>query len=95
MGSQKDIWADSVLQAAESIERAKAPDGFYTRTLSRIKSETTYTTGVVLKVAASVLLLVAINVSTCLSTDKSATQNQQAIESFANDYSLTGNSYNF
>lgn len=93
MDTEKERWAYSILHSAETIERAKAPVDFYNRTLNRIKTEATFATGSVFKIAASVLLLVSLNLSVLFSTYHPEKIQQQALQAFASEYSLTGNYY--
>ena len=94
MKPEKDRWVENVLASAESIQRAKAGAGFYEKTISRIKSQEVISTDYVLRIAAGLALVVALNIFACTSFSKSKTGNSP-LTAFAKEYSINGSSDNF
>lgn len=92
----KEKWVETVLASAEGIQRARASAHFYDNTISRIKEEATVSSDYVLRIAAGLMLVVALNVFACISFSKSKDSNQNAcLMAFAKEYSINGSSDNF
>ena len=94
MKPEKDRWVENVLASADNIQRAKAGAGFYEKTISRIKSQEVISTDYVLRIAAGLALVVALNIFACATFSKSKTGNSPLM-AFAKEYSINGNSDNF
>lgn len=93
MDTEKESWVSDTLGIADKVTPTQAPIGFYERALNRLTYETSYTTGLTIKIAASVLLLIGINVLILVNTNVQASLQQRAFQTFANEYLLTGNYY--
>lgn len=94
MNDEKEAWVNAVMQSADNIRQAKSPAGFYHKTLQRIQTYNSVSTDYVIKVAAVVLLLIAVNIFTCIGYQRQNNHQRQGIQSFATEYAITGNTYN-
>lgn len=96
MSLENEKWAEEVLTSLENIEQAKAPEGFYQRTLSRINAEAVISPGYVWRMAAGLLLLITLNVFTCVSFSKNKSHvKSEQLQAFAKEYSLSNDNDNF
>ena len=93
MRTEKESWVSDTLGIADTVTPARAPTGFYERVLHRLTYETSYTTAFTIKIAASVLLLIGINVLILITTSEQTGIQQQAFQAFASEYLLTGSYY--
>ena len=93
MDTEKESWVSDTLGIADKVTPTRAPTGFYERALNRLTYETNYTTGFTIKIAASLLLLIGINVLILVNTNVQASLQQRAFQTFANEYLLTGSYY--
>ncbi len=93
MRTEKESRVSDTISIADTITPARAPAGFYDRALHRLTYETNYTTAFTIKIAASVLLLIGINVLIFITTREQAGIQQQAFQAFASEYLLTGSYY--
>ncbi len=92
----KEIWAEQVLASAEGIVPAKAPAGFYEKTIARLKATEVVSGGYVLRVAAGVLLLVAFNAFACVSlVNYKVGKAESNLSAFAKEYSIAPHADNF
>ena len=94
MKPEKDRWIEDVLASADNIQRAKADGRFYQKTMQRIKEETVVSSDYVLRIAAGLALVVALNIFACATFSKSKTGNSPLM-AFAKEYSINNSSDNF
>jgi hypothetical protein len=92
MNHEKEKWVEEVLASADNIQRARPTAGFYERTLGRIRTEASISTDYVLRIAAGLLLLVALNVFACVSFSKYNRGGDQPLQAFAKEYSISSSS---
>lgn len=88
MNHEKDTWIEGVLLTADGIERAKAPADNYEKIRARITAASEIPTGYILRIAAAILLLVAINIFACISF--SQTSRNHNLQAFSQEYGITG-----
>ena len=96
MKPEKDRWIENVLASADNIQRAKADGTFYQKTMQRIKEETVVSSPYVLRIAAGLVLVIALNVFACTSFSKNKMNGGNApLMAFAKEYSINNSSDNF
>lgn len=93
MKPEEERWIEDVLASADNIQRAKAGDGFYQKTMQRIKEETVVSSDYVLRIAAGLVLVVALNIFACATFSKYKAGTP--LMAFAKEYSINSNSDNF
>jgi hypothetical protein len=94
MESGKEIWVEKTLNSLDGIQRAVPSAGLQARIMQRIKEEgfriipETVHPATIYRAAAAILLIVAMNVFTCIAFSKSVTE-KKGLSSFAKEYSLS------
>jgi len=96
MSLENEKWTEDVLSSVEGINRAKISAGFYQKTLNRLKEEVAVSTDYILRMAAGLLLLITLNVFTCVSFSKNKSHiKSEQLHAFAKEYSLSNDNDNF
>ena len=96
MKPEKDIWVNGILKSVENIQRAKVSVGFYQKVIGRIRDYETVSSGYVLRVAAALALLVALNVFACVTfSDYKTETGSMHLQAFAKEYNITSGTDNF
>ena len=97
MESEKDIWIKKALNSIDGIEPAIPPVNLHGRVMQRIQAERfrivpdTVSSATIYRIAAGILLIVALNVLTCVVFSKSITE-KKGLQSFAKEYSISSTS---
>jgi hypothetical protein len=100
MESDKEIWIEKTLNSLDGIQRAVPSTGMQARIMQRIRDERfriipdTVHQATIYRVAAAILLIVAMNVFTCITFSKSVTE-KKGLTSFAKEYSLSDSNDSF
>jgi hypothetical protein len=100
MESEKDKWIEKALNSLDGIQPAIAPQNMHGRIMHRIQAERfrivpeTVNSATIYRIAAGILLIVALNVLTCAAFSKGMTE-KKGLQSFAKEYSISGNSDSF
>jgi hypothetical protein len=91
---RKQQWIDKALNSFDGIQPASAPAGMYGNIMQRLQADRlklvpdTVTPAMFYRAAAAILLIVSMNVVTCVAFGKSVSHEKQ-LQSFAKEYSLT------
>jgi hypothetical protein len=94
MESEKDIWVEKTLNSLDGIQRAVPAAGFHSRVMQHIQAEKfrlipdTVPTATIYRAAAAILLIVTMNVFTCVTFSKGVSE-KKGLSSFAKEYSLS------
>ena len=94
MESEKEIWINKTLNSLDGIQRALPSPGMQARIMQRIRNERfrimpdAVHPATIYRAAAAILLIIAMNVFTCIAFSKSVTE-KKGLTSFAKEYSLT------
>jgi hypothetical protein len=94
MNSEKEIWVEKTLNSLDGIQRAVPAGNLHGRIMQRIQAEKfriipdTVPTATIYRAAAAILLIVAMNVVTCITFSKSVNE-KKGLSNFAKEYSLT------
>ncbi len=97
MESEKEIWIEKALNSLDGIHAAAPPASLHRAVMQRIQAEkyslkTDRITALpVYRAAAAVLLILSINIFTCVSFSKNMSLKKN-MESLAREYSITGSS---
>ena len=100
MESEKDKWIEKALNSLDGIQPAIAPQNMHSRVMQRIQAERfrivpeTVNSATIYRIAAGILLIVALNVLSCVAFSKSMTE-KKGLQNFAKEYSISGNSDSF
>jgi hypothetical protein len=100
MESEKEIWIEKTLNSLDGIQRAAPSPGLQARIMQRIRDERfrivpeTVHPATIYRAAAAILLIVAMNVLTCIAFSKSVTE-KKGLASFAKEYSLSDTNDSF
>jgi hypothetical protein len=93
----KQQWIDKALSSLDGIQPAVAPAGMYGNVMQRLQTGSfkivpdTVSTATFYRAAAAILLIVSMNVITCVAFGKNISHEKQ-LQSFAKEYSFnTGN----
>ncbi len=96
MKPDKEEWIDRVLASTEGVARAKAPAGFYANVLKRVNAVESISVSYVLRIAAGVVLLVALNAFVCTTFSKYKGANDNTnLQAFAREYAIAPGNDNF
>jgi len=100
MESDKEIWLEKTLNSLDGIQRAVPSTGMHARIMQRIKNERfrimpeAVHPATIYRAAAAILLIVAMNVFTCIVFSKSITE-KKGLSSFVKEYSLSDTNDSF
>jgi hypothetical protein len=90
---REEQWIDKTLNSLEGIQPAAAPAGMYGNIMQRLQADRlkivpdAVSRATIYRAAAAILLIVSMNVVTCIVFGKSVNHEKQ-LQSFAKQYSL-------
>ena len=94
MEGEKDKWIEKALNSLEGIEPAIPAVNMHTRIMRHLQAERfrivpdTVSTATVYRIAAGILLILALNVLACVAFSKGMTE-KKGLQSFAREYSIS------
>ena len=90
-------WIDKALNSLDGIKPADAPPGMYGNIMQRLQADRlhivpdTVSSATIYRVAAAVLLIITMNVFTCVAFGKNISHEKQ-LQSFKKQYSISDTS---
>jgi len=100
MESEKEIWIERTMNSLDGIQSAIPPVGMKDRILQRVQDQKfriepdAVKPATVYRAAAAILLIMALNIITCVIFEKSVSE-KKGITSFAKEYLMTDSNDNF
>jgi hypothetical protein len=97
MERSKEQWIDKALNSLDGLQPAIAPAGMYGNMMQHLQADRlrivpdAVSKATIYRAAAAILLIVTMNVFTCVVFGKNVSREKQ-LQSFAKEYSITDNS---